>query len=67
MYNINQMGIGNDSISSVKVPSGFRVTLYEHDINWYNGGNTLVLTSDEPNLPNRGFNDVVSSIKVERV
>jgi hypothetical protein len=62
-YDIYNMGIANDNISSVKVPAYFKVTLYEHN----NGGSTLVLTSDEPNLVNRGFNDVVSSIRVEKL
>jgi hypothetical protein len=67
VYNINQMGISNDMISSVRVPSNIKVTLYEHDINWYSGGRPLVLTADEPNLSSRSFNDLTSSIKVERV
>lgn len=61
-YNIGQMGIGNDVISSVRVPSGFKVTLYEHN----NGGNTLVLYADEPDLSNKSFNETVSTINIER-
>lgn len=61
------MGIANDVISSVKVPRGLKVTLYEHDINWYNGGRTYVITADVPNLGNVWMNDVVSSIKVEYI
>ena len=29
-YNIADLTIGNDKLSSLKVPSGLRVTLYQH-------------------------------------
>lgn len=51
----------NDRISSVKVAPGYRVTLF-NDINF--GGSSLALTGDEPNLVNRGFNDLASSYRV---
>ncbi|MFG6465883.1 beta-1,3-glucanase family protein [Roseateles sp. BYS87W] len=51
----------NDRISSVKVQAGYQLTLY-NDINF--GGSSLVLTANEPNLVNRGFNDRTSSYKV---
>ncbi len=51
----------NDRISSVKVAPGYRVTLF-NDINF--GGSSLALTGDEPNLVNRGFNDLTSSYRV---
>ncbi len=51
----------NDRISSVKVQAGYQATLF-NDINF--GGSSLVLTADEPNLVNRGFNDLTSSFKV---
>lgn len=61
-YDLAQLSIGNDVISSVKVPFGLRVTLFEHA-----GfkGQTRVLVNDAPSLP--GFNDKVSSIVVERI
>lgn len=49
-------------ISSVRVPNGWRVTLYQH-ANF--GGATKVLTSDAQSI--RGFNDLTSSIVVERL
>ncbi|NBO98856.1 MAG: hypothetical protein EBU90_01840 [Proteobacteria bacterium] len=57
-YNADKIG-GHDRISSVKVPSGLKVTLYEHD-----GftGDTLVLTGDNKCLSN--FNDMTSSIEI---
>lgn len=50
-----------DRISSVRVPAGARVTLYQHS-----GftGSTLQLTADAPNLTDRGFNNLTSSFKV---
>lgn len=61
-YEIDQLTIGNDIISSIKVSAGWKVTLYEH----YKGtGKSKVLTSDASSLPD--FNDMVSSIRVEKV
>ncbi|WP_300752578.1 beta/gamma crystallin-related protein [Janthinobacterium sp.] len=60
-YDMDQLGVvGNDAISSLKVPDGWSVTLYEHA-----GfqGRSKVVTSDTPMLDG-GFNDVVSSIVV---
>ncbi|MEV7526512.1 hypothetical protein [Streptomyces sp. NPDC091371] len=51
---------GDDSISSVKVPLGFKVTLYEHaDF----GGASHVITASTEMLD--GFDNKTSSIKVE--
>lgn len=52
--------VGNDTISSIKVPAGCSVTLFEHA-----GfqGRSKVLTADTPLLDD-GFNDIVSSIVV---
>ncbi len=59
-YDISQLTIGNDCVSSVKVPHGWKVTLYEHA-----GftGRTKILTQDTASLPD--FNDMTSSIVVE--
>lgn len=51
----------NDRVSSVKVQAGYQVTLF-NDISY--GGASLVLTGNEPNLGNRGFNDRLSSFRV---
>ncbi len=59
-YDLGQLSIGNDVISSVKVPSGWKVTLYQHG--GFQGA-TKVLTADTPALPD--FNDRTSSIVVE--
>jgi hypothetical protein len=51
----------NDRVSSVKVQSGYQATLF-NDVSY--GGASLVMTGDEPNLVNRGFNDLTSSYRV---
>ena len=61
-YNAGPLAVGNDVISSVRVPRGFRVTLYEHGPGT---GRELVLTEDTASLPD--FNDVTSNILVERI
>jgi hypothetical protein len=63
-YDINAMGLPNDAISSVKVPAGMRVILYEHG---GFGGATRILTADTPQLGPLDFNDKTSSIVVETV
>jgi len=57
--------IDNDQVSSVKVPKGLRVTLYEHS--GYKG-RSLVLTADATSdfLTTRKFNNVTSSLLVEQ-
>lgn len=64
-YNYSEMlaaGIPNDKLTSLKVPAGFKVTLYEHQ-NF--GGLQKVVTEDTSILSD--FNDMTSSIKVETV
>ena len=52
-----------NSMSSIKVPKGLKVTLYLQD-NF--DGENMVLTSDSSGIGN-GFNDKVRSIKVEKM
>lgn len=61
-YNMRQLSpVGNDAISSLKVPDGYTVILYEHSD--YKG-KTLTCTKDTPWLGSHKFNDLTSSIKV---
>lgn len=63
-YTLSQLqarGILNDDISSLRVQSGYKVTLYWDD-NF--GGTTLVKTADDDCLVNEGWNDKVSSLVV---
>jgi len=48
-YDVGDLEIGNDDLTSLKVPEGFKVTLYEHaDFE----GRSLELTEDSNNLNN---------------
>ena len=60
-YDMHQIGLPNDSISSLRVPAGLTVVLYQHA-----GfqGRTLTVTSDQNCLVNNGFNDETSSIRI---
>lgn len=51
----------NDRISSVRVPAGYKVELFQH-ANY--GGRVLALTGDTANLVGLGFNDLASSLKI---
>lgn len=62
MFQLLDKGLINDEASSVKIASGYRVTLYE-DYNFT--GKSIVLTADSNNLSTYGFDNIVSAIKVE--
>jgi Beta/Gamma crystallin len=53
--------VGNDQISSIRVPAGMSVIIYEH-ANY--GGRSVTLTADNPDLSQVNFNDNVSSLRV---
>lgn len=57
-------GVINDDISSLKVPKGFEVVVYEHH---HFQGRKLKFRSNDTCLVNNNFNDRISSIKVKRV
>lgn len=59
-YDLSKFTIGNDSIQSVQVPEGWRVTLFQHS---GFGGDVRALTSNQPDLGN--FKSVTSSLVVE--
>jgi len=64
-YTLSQLialGVSNDDISSIKVNSGYKVTLYRDD-NFT--GPSLVKTADDACLVDDVFNDSTSSLKVE--
>lgn len=60
-YDVNQLAIGNDHLSSLKVPSGLQVILYEHA-----GfqGRAKVFASDTPYVGD-DFNDFASSLEIQ--
>ncbi len=57
-YNMNEIGIPNDSLSSIRIPPGMFVRIYEH-ANFQ--GRSLQFSSDVSCLVNQGFNDTASS------
>ena len=61
--NIGKLTLLNDNISSIEVNKGYQLTIYEHgDFK----GKSVTITSDQPNLGDLGWNDKISSIKVEK-
>lgn len=59
-YNLDKLTIGNDTLSSLRVPSGMRVILYEHA-----GftGRSKEFTKDTPQVGD-DFNDKTSSLEI---
>jgi hypothetical protein len=55
-------GATNDEISSLRVPAGLKVVLFEHE-NFV--GSSITLTADNDCLVDEGWNNRVSSIRVE--
>lgn len=65
-HNLNGLvrrGVKNDDVSSLRIASGYSVTVYEH--NNYQG-KSKTFTGDDSCIVNDGFNDIISSIKVTR-
>lgn len=58
--NVDLIAIGNDKITSLRIPAGYKVTLYEHKDY---GGSSVELTQDCDNL--WSFNDKTSSMRIE--
>lgn len=62
-YNINQLGIGNDQLSSIKIPRGYKVRIYEHS----NFGGKYRDYTQSSGFVGNDWNDKTSSLKVMRV
>ena len=58
---LQEVGIANDTITSLKIVGGCTIELYEHD-NFQ--GDVLVRTEDDPSITPEGFSDRTSSIKI---
>jgi hypothetical protein len=54
--------VRNDDVSSIRVPGGYTVTIYEHDFQ----GRSRTLTRSDACLINSGFNDLISSLSVSQ-
>lgn len=66
-YDLNQLqrlGIKNDDLSSLQVNRGYEITLYEHH-NF--SGRRLTLRHNNYCLTNNSFNDIISSIRINRI
>lgn len=61
-YIDSQLGIGNDRLSSLRIPSGMRITLYTDN---NKRGERITLDKSHSCLPHE-FNDRVSSVHIER-
>jgi hypothetical protein len=61
LADLQAAGAVNDDASSVKVPSGYKVTLYTGD-NFT--GTAVTKTSDDSCFTDDGINDQVSSMKI---
>lgn len=64
MQQLLNLGIMDNSISSIGIPEGLKITLYEND-NY--GGASISLTRHTPDLSLVNFNDKTSSLKVEKL
>ena len=53
-------GMANDDISSLRVQSGFQITVFQNDLT----GNSLVLTADDSCLVDQAFNDSITAVVV---
>ncbi|ACY15599.1 beta and gamma crystallin [Haliangium ochraceum DSM 14365] len=62
LADLQARGIANDDLSSLRIENGRRVTLYQHD-NF--GGSSVVLQGSDGCLGDEGFNDEVSSLRIE--
>jgi hypothetical protein len=61
-HNANSLGIGNDVLSSMRIPSGYTVTVYRDDN--YRGESRIFY--NDINCISSDFNDQVSSIYISR-
>ena len=57
-YDVSHIKIPNDTLSSVKVPVGRSIKIFQHGVN---AGNSITLTKDTPCLVSEGFNDTASA------
>ncbi|MFB6946562.1 hypothetical protein ACFWGL_39160 [Streptomyces sp. NPDC060286] len=60
----NIRNVDNDSISSIKVPDGWKVTVF---VDTKLTGESHTFTSNVTHLSEHGLNDRISSIKVEKI
>lgn len=66
---LEELGVDDNDISSILVKNGYRITLFEENyFNYYNpDASKLKLISNNPNLSINNFNNITSSIIVEKI
>lgn len=57
------LGLRNNDVSSIRVPAGYKATLFDGD-NFT--GNSLVWTEDDTCFVSSSFNDLMSSLRIEK-
>ncbi|WP_435134486.1 hypothetical protein [Formosa sp. A9] len=62
-YNHDELGIGNDNLSSIEVPRGYKITIYQNE-NY--GGKSKTYYNDVNCLTDDDMNDRTSSIRISR-
>ena len=65
-YNYSDLGVGNDALSSIRIPRGLRVTLYEH-ANFEGRSAMMRSDADTEFFMGNQFNDLTSSVVVEKI
>lgn len=63
LKDLEARGIRNDDLSSLSVPRGYKITVYQHH---HFTGKSKTFYSNDSCLVNNKFNDIISSIKVRR-
>lgn len=59
--------IGDDVVSSIKVSPGWKATLQQHGVARKDRGTSIVLTSDAKELASKSFDNIASTLIVERI
>ena len=62
--NITNLGFPNNQLSSLRVPAGLQVTLFN---NTNFGGSSITFTADDACLINNSYNDLTESLIIEQV
>lgn len=62
-YDHDELGIGNDNLSSIEVPRGYKITIYQNE---RYGGRSRTYYNDVSCLTDDDWNDRTSSIRIER-
>ena len=62
--NMSSAGLVNNDVSSLRVPTGLQVTLFN---NTNFGGSSITFTADDPCLINNSFNDLTGSLIIELI